>query len=231
MFNCISYTIVLLISVSIQGYPFRPYYNQWPARLDQDDGVVQGAQGNPNVANQGGYNEPGDTPDDNWYEAQARGGPNAAPQAATTMAPGASPGDSSSSSSEEDTGTMAPSAGPIQGQGANQAGVAGQGVAGQGAADAGQNSGDVEAVAGGPVQAQPQAGVDAGANNAGDTSIQAADPGAPAALNLHSEQTGQKSSRASMGVAFTTVGLVAGVAATSIVAYKYKDAIKARMGL
>ncbi len=222
----------ILISVSTQAKSF-PYVGRnymWPARMD--DGQYAAGQGYPNVANQ-------DTPDDDFYEAQA-GGPNAVPQAATTLAPASgspSPaGDSSSSSSsssEEEAGstaaaggggaaTTAPVAGPIRGAGGNQAAGAG--------ADAGQSSGDVEAAVGGPVPPQPQAG--AGANNAGDTSNQV-DPGVPAPLNLeaHSAMREKESARASTAIALTTFFIVAGVAATSIVAYKYKDAIKARMGL
>ncbi len=199
------------MSAQAKSFPYIGRNYQWPSRLDDDQ-----------------------------FRVAAAGGRGAVPQAATTAPPMIPGGSSSHSSSSEEfmmptvgvggagAGTTAPLAGPIRGAGGNQARA---GAARAGAANAGDDSGNVEAAVGGPVQAQPQAG--AAANNAGDDSNQV-DPGpfVPAPLNFEAQTAikEKKSARTSTGLALATVGIVASVAATSVVVYKYKDTIKAKIG-
>ena len=207
LFLCNFFTVSTLANPL---FPFLGGYRN-PSNMDQDDGVIQGQAG---AQQQGGFD------DDNEM-------PGLAPQAGTTMAPDAD--SSSSSSSEEDTAaagggaaTTAPPAGPIVG---NNPAVNPQAGPDAGAGQAGDSSNDnvnIQAVDAGPIMANPDPG-----NTSGD---QTAGAGANP-LNFQPQAIKQQqSAQSSAAIAATTLILVAGVAATAAVAYKYKDAISARMG-
>ncbi|XP_072031560.1 uncharacterized protein [Amphiura filiformis] len=201
------------------GQQYRPARFRPRNQVENNSSPEEAPQAGPNVGNQAGA---GAAPQTGTTMAPGGGG-TTAPAGGSTMAPGGgggggggdSSGSSESSEEEAPDATDAPDAtspGPIGGAAETTAG---------------DSSGDVTNA---PVQPQenPQ--------DPGDTSTPQ-DPGMAIPLKLGKDKSEQKQARvkqarqSSLTFAGTTLLLVAGVAATSTVAYKYKDAIKARVGL
>lgn len=220
---------VLFVSTYARGLPFGFHHGNSPQRLDTPDDqdvAAAAAAGQAGQAQTGGQvNEVGDTPDDQDEAFAAAAGQGAAAQGATTIAP-LSPGDggdSSSSSSEEGSdapdASPGPSPGPLPGAG------------GQEVDTDNLDDGAVINAQGAPIfdNAVEQTAGDSSGNHV-NVAPNAA-PGGPSPLKVHQEHAESQGRKSGALIAITTLGLVAMVAATSFVAYKYKDAISARLGM
>lgn len=221
-------SIIIAVSTYARGLPFGFHHGNSPQRLDTpDDQDVAGAAaaGQAGQAQTGGQvNEVGDTPDDQDEFAAGQG---ANPQGQTTIAPlspgggGGGGGGDSSGSSEEGSDVAypaGPSPGPVGGQAIDTNNI---------------DSGEVINAQGVPMfnNAAEQAAVAVAGDSSGNVPANAAAPGEPSPLKVHQEHAESQGRKSGALIAITTLGLVAMVVATSFVAYKYKDAISARLGM